>query len=55
MPIKSKRELTCIRCGKIFNVDCEDNILVRDLKRLSNEFCFKCRILNTLKIGKRQS
>jgi hypothetical protein len=50
MPIKSKRELTCVRCGKIFKVDCEDNIQVKDLKRLSVRFCFKCRILNTLKI-----
>ncbi|MGV8980536.1 hypothetical protein [Clostridium sp.] len=54
MPIKSKRELVCHRCGKIFIVVCEDNITVINLKRLSCRLCLKCKMLSMLKIGTRR-
>lgn len=51
MPIKSKRELICQRCGKVFIVECGDNITVKDLRRLSNRLCLKCKILSIFKNG----
>jgi hypothetical protein len=37
MPIKSKRELFCERCGKKFILECNDNITIEDLKKLNNK------------------
>lgn len=48
MPIKSKRELFCERCGKRFFVECGDNITIDDLKRLNDRLCLKCKIIRKI-------
>jgi len=45
MPIKSKREYICQRCGKKFIVETGDAITFDDLKKMNQKYCIKCRII----------
>lgn len=49
MPIKSKREVACKRCGKTFVIECNDGITVEELKKLNEKVCKKCRIIRMIK------
>lgn len=49
MPIKSKQEVVCKQCGKIFVVECNDGITIEELKKLNNKLCMKCRLIRMIK------
>lgn len=49
MPIKSRKELVCQRCGKTYVVEINDNVTVEELKKLNNKVCMKCKIINAIK------
>ena len=48
MPIKSKREYICQRCGKKITVQTGDAITVNDLKKINQKYCIKCRIISRI-------
>ena len=52
MPIRSKRERICERCGSKFTIETGDAITISDLKKLSEQYCVKCRILRKLGLAK---
>lgn len=52
MPIASKRIMCCKRCYKEFSVYIGDNITAKDLNKLSQDYCGKCKIIMFLKGAK---
>jgi hypothetical protein len=44
MPIKSKREVFCKRCGKKIIIECNDDLTIEVLKKLTDRICLKCRV-----------
>lgn len=44
MPVKSKRELVCSKCGKKFAVEMGDAIMPKDAEMLKNPICKICKL-----------